>query len=561
MVKARRVIDLVRNRWQFLLGLVLSLSLLWPVYKQGYFSHHDDVQVVRIYEMHQCFIDHQFPCRWVPHLGLGYGQPLFNYYAPLPYYVGEVAYLLSRNFIFAAKTLFFISFVGSYLTMYLLGKKLWGESGGVFSAVLYVTAPYHAASLFVRGAMGELWGMLFIPLIFYFLFCLSEKQNKENIFGLGISLTLLIMSHNLSMLMITPFLGLVILYLSLKKKNLKFLRALFFSGLVAIGLSAFYFFPALLEKRFVHIDSMTVGYFSYTEHFKGFTKMLGNSWDWRPSIREFPGSEIDASWYNIGWVHLVVLVVAFAMAYLSRKHGFGIVMMCISLVLVASFLVHPRSIFIWQTFEPLMKYIQFPWRFLMVVIFFLSMAGGYLFSFKIKYQKWVWTTLVIIFLVFNFRFFVPEKFIGVTQNDYLTGGWWDAQIRRSIFDYTPIYAKLPPPGPAPDEPEILDGKVKILNYEKGSDWQKGSFEVTSLATLRLPLYDFPGMKVYLDGNEISHVNNDCRNETYCMGLVTFQVPTGTHTMVTKLYNTPIRWLGNVLSILTLTIVLLVLRRK
>ena len=53
----------------FLIGLLLSLSLLWPLFAAPYFVHHDDVQVIRLYEMNKCFTDHQLPCRWVPDLG------------------------------------------------------------------------------------------------------------------------------------------------------------------------------------------------------------------------------------------------------------------------------------------------------------------------------------------------------------------------------------------------------------------------------------------------------------------------------------------------------------
>lgn len=557
----KRGIKSLVSRWQFLLGLGLSLILLWPLYKQGYFSQHDDVQVVRIYEMHQCFADRQFPCRWVPHLGLGYGQPLFNYYAPLPYYVGEMAYLLSGNLIFAAKTLFFISFIASYLTMYWLGKKLWGEQGGVFSAILYVTAPYHAANLFVRGAIGELWGMLFIPLVFLFIFRLNDSQNTKNTVGLGASLALLIMSHNLSMLMIAPFLALTACFLLFKKKSLKLLKPLFFASLLALCLSAFYLMPAMLEKKFVHIDSMTVGYFSYTEHFKGIIKILGNSWNWGPSIREYPSSEADASWYNLGWAHLLIMILAGLIAVWYKRPKLDLVILAIFFVAGSVFLIHPRSIFVWQTLEPLMKYIQFPWRFLMVATFFVSLVGGYLFSFGFKYQKQMWIILTAFVFVFNFRFFTPEKFISVSQADYLTGSWWDAQIRRSIFDYTPIYAQLPPPSPAPEGPEVLDGEARVIEYQKGSNWQSGVVEVVQTATLRLPLYDFPGMRVTLDGEETPHVNNDCRNEAYCMGLVTFQVPTGSHTILTRLTNTPVRWVGNLLSVATLMVILFFIKRR
>mgnify|MGYP003396209684 CR=1 FL=1 len=65
------------NYKEFFIGLILTLSLLWPLFYAPYFTHHDDVQVIRTFEMDKCFLDHQIPCRWVPDLGGLYGYPIF----------------------------------------------------------------------------------------------------------------------------------------------------------------------------------------------------------------------------------------------------------------------------------------------------------------------------------------------------------------------------------------------------------------------------------------------------------------------------------------------------
>ena len=54
-----------------------------------YWNMHDDMQMIRQFEMEKCFQDRQIPCRWAPDVGYGYGLPLFNYYPPLPYLIGQ----------------------------------------------------------------------------------------------------------------------------------------------------------------------------------------------------------------------------------------------------------------------------------------------------------------------------------------------------------------------------------------------------------------------------------------------------------------------------------------
>jgi hypothetical protein len=111
----------------FLIGLLLTLVLTWPLFKSGYFTHHDDVQVIRLYEMNKCMPDFQIPCRWVPDLGGLYGYPLFNYYGPLPYYFGEIFYLLMGNLIVAAKIMF--GFTHHTMPSISLSEERWGRCG------------------------------------------------------------------------------------------------------------------------------------------------------------------------------------------------------------------------------------------------------------------------------------------------------------------------------------------------------------------------------------------------------------------------------------------------
>lgn len=85
-----------RKNWAIVTLFVLSFLITWPLFVKGYFSHHDDLQVIRIFEMRKCFSDLQIPCRWVPDMAFGNGAPLFNFYGPLAYYVGGLASFILR---------------------------------------------------------------------------------------------------------------------------------------------------------------------------------------------------------------------------------------------------------------------------------------------------------------------------------------------------------------------------------------------------------------------------------------------------------------------------------
>src|SRR6185503_13634096 len=192
---------------------------------------------------------------------------MFNYYGPLPYYFGEATYFFTHSFLLSAKFMFGVSFLGSYVFMYLLARKLWGEAGGVLSGVVYSYAPYQAIDLFVRGAMGEMWSLMFFPLVFYCLFRLKDNQSLKNMALFGISIALLIMSHNISAMIFFPIILLATLLIYFSNKNTRFVSLSITAILLGFLISAFYFLPALVEKKLVHVETTTFGYFSYTEHF------------------------------------------------------------------------------------------------------------------------------------------------------------------------------------------------------------------------------------------------------------------------------------------------------
>jgi len=154
--------------------LVLTLPIIWPLFHNGYFPMHDDTQPTRVFEMAKALKDGQFPVRWVSDLGYGFGYPIFNFYAPLPYYFGALWIVIEISALTATKMMFGMGIILSGLTMYLLAKKLWGIMGGIVSAVFYLYAPYHAVQIYVRGAVGEYWAYGFLPLIFKLLLAISK---------------------------------------------------------------------------------------------------------------------------------------------------------------------------------------------------------------------------------------------------------------------------------------------------------------------------------------------------------------------------------------------------
>ena len=545
----------------FLIGLILTISLLWPLFYAPYFSMQDDNHIIRTFEMNKCFEDLQIPCRWVPDMGGEYGYPLFNFYAPLPYYVSELSYLLTHSFEFAAKSIFAIAFIGAYTFMFLLGRKLWGSEGGLLSGVFYSFAPYHALDSYVRGDVSELWALMFFPAIFWATLRLKEKPNLKRALVLGLFFAGLVLSHNLSAMIFAPPLGIFAAILFFRNRDFKSAKTFVLGIFMGILLSAFYFLPALFEKKLAHLETTIEGYFSYTEHFKGLTKLfIDRYWGYGSSVREIPGVVEDNTFpYQIGVVHWVSALLAFlgVLAFWKRDRWRTVLVGFFVLVVLGSvFMINPKSVFIWNRIQPL-TYLQFPWRFLELVIFFVSIICGAMATlFKKKYLNWALVGVLLVLVVaFNFSYFKPQKFVYMSDAQILSGKSWDTLIKRSIFDYLPIYAKAPPAELATERYQLISGKANIANFQEGSNWMRFNSQSKVPVLFQWSQYYFPDWRVFVDGKEVPDnygrlihgpggmpIIND-------LGLQTFAIPAGDHQVSAHFYNTPVRIAGNAMSVL------------
>jgi hypothetical protein len=492
--------------------------------------------------MDKCLKDGQIPCRWVPDMGYGYGYPQFNYYSPLPYYVMEIFHLLGMEIVDTVKIGFILSLVLSTITMFVLGSWLWGRAGGLVSAVFYLYAPYRAMDIYNRGAMAEAWSFIFMPLIFYFSARVFKKTGWKNQLGLVLSLAGLFLSHNLTSMIFVPFWllwGGYWWWVSNKKGFGDFSISVF----LGFGLAAFFVIPALMERRFVHTETMLMGYFNYLAHFVSLRQIFFQThWGFGSSILG-PYDDVNFSLGINLW--LVPLLTLF---FIRRLNGKKQLLVCglIFSSLIALFLTHQRSTFVWNRVG-FLAYLQFPWRFLVLVVFFFSLTSGAFLNLVREKKKRLflgvfWVLLAIGSCVFYFQ---PKAWFQMDDRTKFSGELWEKQLTISIFDYLPIFAKMPPTVKASEQPWAEMGTVKNEKYEKGSNWQRGKMKVISeTAVVRLPVYYFPDWEV--------KVNNKPTKVDYqnYLGLITFEVPRGEVAWEARLKDTWFRKVGNSLSLLS-----------
>ncbi len=544
----------MKNLLLILIGVVCVLATSYAIFHSGFFRPHDFTHAARIVEMNRSLNTGEFPVRWSQNFGFGYGMPLFNFYAPLPYYVAQIPYVLTHDAILSIKFVYLVNSILAFLGMYLFGMTLWGKKGGVISSVAFTFSTYRAVDLYVRGALGEATAMVVLPFALYGI--LRIKTHKiQGILITALSLAVILLSHNLIGMISIGVVGLYGILMLGRKKILPLLLSI----LLALSLSSFYILPAFFEKDFTRVESsITTGYFDFHNHFVAIRQFVNGVWGYGGSQ---PGLE-DGISFALGYIPMLLCVVAAIGVLKTRKKIQPVFIL--ALFLAGSLLMATnKSVFVWEHVGVL-KYMQFPWRFLSFAHVFLSaIAGGAVIliqkCLKDKAAILVVVAIVGAFVLLQSRLFTPETFVTNTDQYYRT----DAEFIRSdmsktLNDYLPRDQTDNPTTPlGSDERLTVEpfSGAKVSNVVDRGYMVTAQIDCQASCPVSVNIFEFPGWRATIDGKTANLATDDFFH-TYFL-----RVPQGTHAIDLRLEDTPVRKVGNSLSIVALIAILWITGRQ
>jgi len=539
----------------FVFSLLILILAVWPLFVSGYFTHHDNLQIMRVFEMKKCFQDFQIPCRWVPDMGYGYGFPLFNYYAPFVYYLGAVLSFVF-GYIVSVKILFLLTFALSFFGIYLLVKEFFGFWAAFVSAVLFTYAPYRALDVYVRGDLAEIFSISLIPFIFYFVYKLSQKQDRRYFFGLVTSLSSFLLSHNVMVMLFSPLILVWVILLFLFKKNVN-LKIVSFAIILSLGISSFFLLPAFFEKQLVQIESLTQKELNFRANFVKVGQLFWDrSWHYQASN---PQQE-DTISFQVGWPHWWFLILSFpflVLAFIKGKwlqEDFLFVLFLYFIFIASVFMTHNKSAFVWEGI-PILRFTQFPWRFLSLSIFSSSIIGGYFISrlsnLRVDRLKWVSIFIVIFTIVLNYRYFRPERFFSTSDKEILSGESWRLMQKGAITDYLPVGATVPET-PAPLQLSNVDNNIVVSDFNRGTNNWSFFVKAEKEGKIEVPVFDFPRW-------EVDAGSQPLRYEVSGEGFLVIDLPKGEYRVKGRLMDTPIRSFSNLVSLGSLLLFLVLIR--
>jgi len=567
------------------LSLIACLPLLagdGPINTRG--GGDSPFLLVRLHQLVSNLSAGVFPARWMPDAAYGLGYPFFNFYASLPYYIAALFKLLGFGFIWVIKLTQLLGFVAATASMYLLAKRLFKrEASAILAALAYTFAPYHLVNVYVRGdALSEFYAFVSYPLIFWALLRLRDSLSTGNIALVALTYGGLVLTHNISALIFSPFVALYALLLTIPSgfrisrailqlpisniqypinRNPRTAVHFLLTGLagIALGLalSGWYWLPALLEGKYAQLEHQTTGYLHYSNHFRGLNLV-------QPSLLFDYAIKAGQSPFAMGLAQamLALLGAAAIVAWWVRCHrpeaqsAFFIAGLAL-----ATFLITPLSRPLWDH-VPLLPFVQFPWRFLSVQAFFASLVVGYLAQLLPRSGLLAYLAGVALLATSMLGLkpeYLPIGEADITVERLMLYEYFTANIGTTIrHEYLPRWV-VPRPytsevllrGGEKPPPLVMSGEVKAAELVWRKPTAEGwTLDVTSpQASLAFHTYYFPGWRAYVDGQpkEVWPVEN--------LGYIGLDLDQGEHQVVLRFERTPLRALAEGLSLVATLIVI------
>ncbi len=469
-----------------------------------------------------------FP-RWATLAHFGYGEPRFIFYPPASWTLGGIISVIFPWTV-ASPAFIWLALVLAGASMFVLARQWFDRRDAAFAAVFYAVNPYHLVIVYWRSAFAELLASCLVPLLLLVLLRSAEGERRIAV-PLGFLLAASWLTNAPAAVMIHYSSALLILFFAWRKRSMAPLWTAAGAVLLGACIAAFYLLPAIYEQRWIEIaNAISPGSRPIDNFLFIHTK----------------DADHDAFNRIVSWVAVLEMVVIAAGAVGAKawRQGRRDLWVAVSLwAAVCAFVMFPASLILWK-FLPKMRFMQFPWRWLLclsMVFTLLTVAG---------LKRWWMRGIVCVFSVL----------LIVLAWHRVQEPWWDTpgDLREmqdnmdtgvgyeGTDEYTPLHAD---PGSIDKDARkatiqgVAHADIRVQRW----DANKKEFTLQSSAADQavLRLFSYPAWKGRVNGQDVS---TTVRPKT---GQILMPVSAGANRIELQFVRTWDRTLGAWISGLTL----------
>ena len=409
--------------------------------------------------------------------------------------------------------------------------------------------------------MAEALALALLPWLLWVFYNLHQTEGRGWIALSALGLAALVLTHNSLSLFFLPLLIVFCAVLGFGRRWWLCLAAV----TLGLGLSAFFWLPAIAERGYVNLTLMTQGMYDVMRYLLPLRDLLQRGILFDYSVPQA---------FHWGLLSAILTLAGFVVGLWRFRPQRRLILFFALVVLIPLLLQSSLAEPFWAR-VPLVRFIQFPWR----LQTFVALGGAILIGalpapfaqrsqtsdgrpeIQETWASWLMAGALAFLLIFT----ATTRLWPAYQAAWQTAKFGEGDINRQemyargrtdfeLFgDYQPIGVaaamtemmngiptpteSTPPPWPTP--------AVQVLR------WRPAQFaaRVTAQASFPLALHRFyfPGWQARIDGQTAPVYPSGE------LGLVTVDVPAGDHAIELRFGDTPLRRLANGLSLLSMGI--------
>ncbi len=525
-----------------LLILLFTRSLFRGVLVDG----HDSLAYpARLTEFARVIADHQFPPLWAPDFSSGHGQPMFEFAPPMVYAAALPFFKCGMGLADSLQFGLIMLFAIGAISVYLIGRKLsFSQVASIGAAAAWLFAPYQALDMYVSVRMAEVSALCVAPLALLGLIAVLERPTILSVVLGAAAIALVPLAHNgVALLMFPIFAAIVVVRAAISRSPFRTAASGFAALAGGVGLSAFFWLPAIFEKDFVKTELLRSGYFDWRIHIISWWQLFWGHWGFGYSV----AGPNDGISFSLGLPHIALAIagVLIGVRALNRTRRLDAIVFA-GAALAGALLATDWTSFIWQHVTTL-QYLQFPWRTLLVPALFMPLLTLYVFE-RVGTKPAIALIAILVlanlhhtqpkgYQTFDEEYFSPTL-IAKTGYETTSRGEYQPRWMRTLIGYTADGLVTPPPS------------ISARAVSRTSTRHEYSVTASAPATVTDSTNYYPGWTVLIDGHE-TEVTPAARS-----GLISFTVPAGQHAVTVELRQTSVRHFAVLLSIGTLIALLL-----
>ncbi len=514
MVVIMKKINIKYIEYIILIIVVLIISL--PLFKTGFIDTHDGhYHIMRIFGTIAGIQDGQFLPEVVMQWGNGFGFSWNLFYPPLVTYIGALFKLILPTYTIAMKAVLVLLTLISAIGMYKLMIEITGKKKiSLLTAIIYITAPYRITDIYVRLAIGEVLTFAFMPILFQGLYNLFNKDGKKDYLVI-IGAVGIMLSHNISTLLIAIISIIYVLVNITKLKDKKVLSKLFIDAIFILTIVAFFYGPLLESKMSADYAAFEDGFMmtrdGLVKQVVHIRQLFDNSF--KPG-RSFelgdPNDVKNELSFAIGLQIIIpLLFVPFVLKKMkkeTKKHYLYFLILGLGCVFATT------GLFPWKYVPDVFVMIQVPWRLLMPATFLLTIAAGMTIDYEFEDIKSKYIAIAILsILIYIMPYFFNLQYVQTFDENAMINSKF-AVVNCSNFEYFPTKARnnMDYVANREDKAIITEGQGKIENENKNGT--KMNFEIvennSTNLKIELPYIYYIGYNATLNGEKINLVESE-----------------------------------------------------